>query len=153
MTTAQHRTLQYLQPRYRFYFYVHVRPLRLQTVSECSIQRRRHTQRSHRRPCLLRGHIRQAPLYNKDSLCGLTTLISKDTAIIPAYVANVLSETSTKSLQQTKRFYVIGGVGDIPLPGFKNLRAFDCYYVKREQALVLSIRNVEEVVRRVCGFC
>lgn len=85
---------------------------------------------------------------------------SKDTAIIPGYVANTLfgnidqlvpaNEAFLRDLQQMMSPdgpHTVGGVGDVALHHFKDLRAFDCYknyYVKREEAQVLFKQEISK---------
>lgn len=90
---------------------------------------------------------------------------SKDTVIIPAYEAKTLFGNIDNLLPVNEAFLtdlermaapngskVVGGVGDVALRHFKELRGFEQYkqyYVKREDAQAIFER---EVSRRSSGF-
>lgn len=83
---------------------------------------------------------------------------SKDTAIIAAYEAKILfgnidqllpcNEAFLQDLEQMVSLagaQTVGGVGDVALHHFKELRAFECYkqyYVKREEAQAIFKREM-----------
>ncbi|THH05620.1 hypothetical protein EW145_g4663 [Phellinidium pouzarii] len=91
---------------------------------------------------------------------------SKDTAIIAAYEAKILFGNVDQLLPANEAFLhdleqmgepegarTVGGVGDVALHHFKDLRAFECYkqyYVKREEAQ--SIFKREMAKKSSTGF-
>lgn len=91
---------------------------------------------------------------------------SKDSAIIPAYEANVLFGNIDQLVPVNQAFLRdleimispdgesrVGGIGDVALKHFKTLRAFDCYkryYTKREEAQAIFKREMEK--SRSTGF-
>ena len=90
---------------------------------------------------------------------------SKDTVIIPAYEAKTLFGNIDNLLPVNEAFLsdlermaapdgpkVVGGVGDVALRHFKELRGFEQYkqyYVKREDAQAIFER---EISKRSSGF-
>jgi hypothetical protein len=90
---------------------------------------------------------------------------SKDTSILPAYEAKILFGNIDNLLPVNEAFLVdlenmishhgtktVGGVGDVALRHFKDLRAFEHYrqyYIKREEAQTIFER---EMMKRSSGF-
>lgn len=84
---------------------------------------------------------------------------SKETAIIPAYEANILFGNIDQLVPVNEAFlrdlelmvapdgeHKVGGIGDVALKHFKTLKAFDCYkryYTKREEAQTIFKREME----------
>lgn len=88
---------------------------------------------------------------------------SKETAIIPAYEANTLFGNIDALLPVNEAFLadlermiapdgpqIVGGIGDVALRHFKELRGFDLYkqfYVKREEAQLIFEREITKKSR------
>ncbi|GLB33962.1 putative guanine nucleotide exchange factor for Rho/Rac/Cdc42-like GTPases [Lyophyllum shimeji] len=93
---------------------------------------------------------------------------SKDTAIIPAYEAKTLFGNIDNLLPVNEAFLTdlekmmapngpktVGGVGDVALRHFKELRSFEQYkqyYVKREEAQLIFEREVSKRSSRFASF-
>ncbi|TDL29908.1 hypothetical protein BD410DRAFT_811372 [Rickenella mellea] len=85
---------------------------------------------------------------------------SKDTAIIPAYEAKILFGNIDNLVPVNEAFLhdlelmitpeghrKVGGIGDVALRHFRDLRAFDCYkqyYIKREEAQNIFKREMSK---------
>jgi hypothetical protein len=90
---------------------------------------------------------------------------SKDTSILPAYEAKILFGNIDNLLPVNEAFLTdlqklvsehgsrtVGGIGDVALRHFKQLRGFEHYrqyYVKREEAQTIFER---EMMKRSSGF-
>lgn len=88
---------------------------------------------------------------------------SKDTAIIPAYEAKTLFGNIDNLLPVNEAFLADlehmmtsgGGVGDVALRHFKDLRGFELYkqfYVKREDAQVIFEREMSKRSSRFAAY-
>lgn len=91
---------------------------------------------------------------------------NKETAIIPAYEANILFGNIDQLVPVNEAFLRdleimvspdgesrVGGIGDVAFRHFKELKAFDCYkrfYTKREEAQAIFMREMEK--RSSTGF-
>ncbi|KAG6869324.1 hypothetical protein C0993_000077 [Termitomyces sp. T159_Od127] len=116
-----------------------------------------------------RSYVRRLQILKNDYADPLRNFArSKDTAIIPTYEANTLFGNIDNLIPVNEAFLTdlekmlgpngprtVGGVGDVALRHFKELRGFEQYkqyYVKREDAQLIFEREVSKRSSRFASF-
>lgn len=116
-----------------------------------------------------RSYVRRLQILKNDYADPLRNFArSKDTAIIPTYEANTLFGNIDNLIPVSEAFLTdlekmlgpngprtVGGVGDVALRHFKELRGFEQYkqyYVKREDAQLIFEREVSKRSSRFASF-
>ncbi|KAG6880357.1 hypothetical protein C0992_007768 [Termitomyces sp. T32_za158] len=116
-----------------------------------------------------RSYVRRLQILKNDYADPLRNFArSKDTAIIPTYEANTLFGNIDNLIPVNEAFLTdlekmlgpngprtVGGVGDVALRHFKELRGFEQYkqyYVKREDAQLIFEREISKRSSRFASF-